>query len=235
MAVPGFQQMMLPILEIASDGKEHSLRETTDALAIRLGLKGDDRAELLPSGCQTTLANRVGWARTYMVKAGLLMSTRRGHFRITDRGRELLGQKPVALGIEDLEKFPEFCEFRSFRRGRAADEEPAEVATSETPEELIETAHQRLRDALAAELLQAIRSCSPGFSERLVVDLLLRMGYGGTREDAGEAIGQSHDGGIDGIIKQDRLGLDIVYAQAKRWDATATVGRPEIQKFAGAL
>jgi len=235
MAVPGFQEMMLPILEIANDGNEHSLRETTEAVANRLGLTDADRSELLPSGRQTTLANRVGWARTYMAKAGLLESTRRGYFRITDRGREVLSRRPSGLGTADLEKFAEFREFKALRHERPIEDEPAEVATSETPEELMEAAHQKLRDTLAAELLQAVQNCSPAFFERLVVDLLVRMGYGGTRKDAGEAIGQSGDDGIDGIIKEDRLGLDIVFVQAKRWDPRATVGRPEIQKFAGAL
>ncbi len=235
MAVPGFQEMMLPILTLAEDSQEHSLRDTTDAVARRLGLTDEDRNHPLPSGRQTMLANRVGWARTYMAKAGLLEATRRGYFRITDRGREVLARKPTGIDTDLLGQFPEFREFKTLRHEKPTDEEPVEPAGFETPEELIEAAHQKLRDTLAAELLQAIRVCSPSFFERLVVDLLVRMGYGGTRKDAGEAIGQSGDEGIDGIIKEDRLGLDIVYVQAKRWELTTTVGRPEIQKFAGAL
>jgi restriction system protein len=230
MAVPGFQDMMLPILQIAEDGKEHSFRETTEAVADRLGLTEADRKELLPSGRQTTLATR-----TYMAKAGLLATTRRGCFRITDRGREVLGQQPAAIDTAYLEQFAEFREFKALRRDRDPGDGPDTILDSRTPEELIEAAHKTLRDSLAAELLQEIQRCSPSFFERLVVDLLVRMGYGGTHEDAGRAIGQSHDGGVDGIIKEDRLGLDVVYVQAKRWDLAATVGRPEIQKFAGAL
>jgi restriction system protein len=225
---------MLPLLKFAGDGKEHSLRQTIEVLADQFGLTDDERTELLPSGQQAAFNNRVGWARTYLKKAGLLRSTRRGYYEITERGREVLKEDLPHINSAYLRRFPEFVEFQSPKRDAA--EEKGEQAPDDlqTPEEEIEAAYQRVRRGLAAELLQTVKDQSPVFFERLVIDLLVKMGYGGTRKDAGEAVGRSGDGGIDGIIKEDRLGLDIVYIQAKRWD-DATVGRPDIQKFAGAL
>ncbi len=233
MAIPDFQSLMLPLLIFASDGKEHSLREAIEALADQYHLTPDERRELLPSGRQATFDNRVGWTRTYLKKAGLLTSPRRSYFQITDRGQAVLAEKPSAINITFLRRFPEFLEFQ---RGQNKDSSvtPAEESELITPEESIERAYQRARAGLAIELLQTIKGCSSDFFEQLVVDLLVRMGYGGTRKDAGQRLGKSGDGGIDGIINEDRLGLDVVYIQAKRWDSTA-VGRPEIQKFAGAL
>ena len=234
MAIPDFQSIMLPLLKFVGDRKEHSLRETIEALSEEFDLTDEERQELLPSGQQATFGNRVGWARTYMKKAGLLESTRRGYFRITERGLDVLRQNLQKIDIAFLRQFPEFVEFQTPRRGTKGKATKQDtVETKLTPEEEIEAAYQRVRQGLAAELLETVKSCSPAFFERLVVDLLIKMGYGGTRRDAGEAIGKSGDGGIDGIIKEDRLGLDIVYIQAKRWDNP--VGRPEIQKFAGAL
>jgi restriction system protein len=235
MGVPDFQSVMLPLLRLASDEQEHALREAIDALGDEFSLTEADRKELLPSGRQASFNNRVGWARTYLTKAGLIELPRRGHFRITSRGLEALKTKPPKINIAFLEQYPEFVEFRS------RDKEPStsgadELQTDEqTPEESLETAHQKVRRGLATELLQTIKGCSPEFFERLVVDVLLKMGYGGSRKEAGQAVGRSGDGGIDGIIKEDRLGLDIIYIQAKRWDTNNTVGRPEVQKFAGAL
>lgn len=235
MAIPDFQTVMLPVLRLAGDQQEHSSRRTIDDLAGFFSLSDAERKELLPNGRQATFDNRVGWAVTYLKKAGLLQPTRRSHFRITSRGLEVLREEPTRVDMKFLEKYPEFVDFRS-RRSRG-DEPPDQEQQREqepvTPEEAIETAHQQLQTDLADELLQQIMSCSPAFFERLVVDLLLRMGYGGTRKDAGQAIGRSGDGGIDGIIKEDRLGLDVIYIQAKRWEGS--VGRPEIQKFVGAL
>jgi restriction system protein len=232
--IPDFQSLMLPLLKFASDGNEHSLREAINALADQFNLSSDERSELLPSGRQATFDNRVGWSRTYMKKAGLLASPRRGYFQITQRGQNVLAENPPFINIPFLRHFPEFIEFQLGQNKET--EEITTVTDSEliTPEESIEGAYQRARAGLAIELLQTVKDCSPEFFERLVVDLLLRMGYGGTRKDAGRAIGKSGDGGIDGIINEDRLGLDVVYIQAKRWDSTS-VGRPEIQKFAGAL
>jgi restriction system protein len=232
MAIPDYQSIMLPLLNFAGDGKEHSLRQTIDALADEFDLTEQERRELLPSGQQATFDNRVGWARTYLKKAGLLQSTRRGYYRITERGAETLEQNPPEITAAFLRRFPEFVEFQK-PPSRAEDVAVREVDELRTPEEEIEGAYQKARQGLAIELLQTIPTCSPAFFERLVIDLLVRMGYGGTRKDAGQAIGRSGDGGIDGIIKEDRLGLDIVYVQAKRWENT--VSRPEILKFAGAL
>lgn len=246
MAIPDYQSIMLPLLRLASDRVEHSAREAIDRLADEFDLSEADRKELLSSG-QQTFDNRVGWATTYLKKAGLLEATKRSHFRITTRGLEALRGNPAKVDVKFLERFPEFREFKARRLvpelvrvreiapARFAGDEAVEVPEreEETPEDSIESAYQKLRNGLASELLQQIMSCSPTFFERLVVDLLVRMGYGGSRQDAGQAVGKSGDGGIDGIIKEDRLGLDVIYIQAKRWEST--VGRPEIQKFVGAL
>ncbi len=232
MAIPDFQSIMLPLLKYIGDQREHSLRECIETLADEFKLTDEERRELLSSGQQATFDNRVGWARTYMKKAGLLESTRRGCFQITERGLDILRQRPPKISVSFLKQFPEFLEF-SRPHGKLERQTERETSSDQTPEEAIEAAYQRVRQSLAAELLQTIRSCSPAFFERLVIDLLVKMGYGGTRKDAGEAIGKSGDDGLDGIIKEDRLGLDIVYVQAKRWENP--VSRPEIQKFAGAL
>ena len=232
MTIPDYQSIMLPLLELTADGSEHSLREAIESLSSQLGVSEDERRELLPSGRQPTFDNRVGWARTYMKKAGLLESTRRGYFRITKRGLDVLDQQPAQIDTAYLRQFPEFVEFQTPKQ-RDKEEIQLKLDESTTPEEEIESAYQKLRDDLSTELLEMVKGSSAAFFEQLVVDLLVAMGYGGTRKDAGQAIGRSGDGGIDGIIKEDRLGLDIVYLQAKKWDST--VGRPEIQKFAGAL
>lgn len=233
MAIPDYQSIMLPLLRYASDGREHSVREAIEALSGEFGLSEEDRKELLPSGTQPTFDNRVTWARTYMTKAALLESPRRGYFRITQRGREVLGRKPVELNVKFLDQFPEFIEFRAKRNEPRVQTQSGDSEALQTPGELLESAYQKLREDLASELLKTIRECSPAFFERLVVDVLVTMGYGGSRKEAGKAIGQSGDEGIDGIINEDRLGLDVIYIQAKRWQNP--VGRPEIQKFAGAL
>jgi restriction system protein len=235
MTIPDYQSIMLPLLKYLGDRKEHSLRETIEALAQQFGLTPEERKELLQSGQQFTFDNRVGWARTYMKKAGLIESTRRGYFKITERGFKILEEAPKEINVRFLKKFPEFVEFQAIKREKDEEEKGEETAEKDvlTPEESIESAYQRLSQNLATDLIQQIKGCSPSFFEKLVIDLLISMGYGGTRKDAGEAIGRIGDEGIDGIIKEDRLGLDIVYIQAKRWENP--VSRPEIQKFAGAL
>jgi restriction system protein len=233
MAIPDYESIMLPLLKLAGDRKEHSLREAIDALAQVFSLTDDERRDLLPSGRQATFDNRVGWARTYLKKAGLLESTRRAHFQITQRGLGVLKENPPQIDTTFLARYLESVEFQTLKPKMPGEKAPIEKAETRTPEEQIEVAYQRVRENLATELDQAVRSCSPAFFEQLVVDLLVKMGYGGTRKDAGQAIGGSGDGGIDGIIKEDRLGLDTVYVQAKRWEGT--VGRPDIQKFVGAL
>lgn len=234
MAIPDYQSVMLPLLQFVSDGQEHSLREAIDALADHFKLSEPERTELLPSGQQATFASRVGWAATYMKKACLLKATRRSHFQIVERGIEALKQKPASINGKFLRQYPEFVEFQGKRNGSGkAVAAPAVEGEEQTPEEVIEAAYQSIRNDLAADLIQQIMICSPTFFEQIVVDLLVKMGYGGSRKDAGQAVGKSGDGGIDGIIKEDRLGLDVIFIQAKRWEGT--VGRPEIQKFVGAL
>jgi restriction system protein len=233
MAIPDFQTVMLPLMQFANDDQEHSLRETIEHLASHFQLTKEERKVLLPSGRQATFDNRIGWARTHLSKAGLLDSTRRGYFCITDKGKKVLSRNPPQINVSFLKQYPEYLEFV---KPAVPDNETAvstDNESTQSPEEAIESAYQRVRQELAHELLETIKDCSPAFFERLVIDLLVEMGYGGTRKDAGEAIGGSGDGGIDGIIKEDRLGLDIVFIQAKRWDNVVT--RPEIQKFAGAL
>ena len=234
MAIPDYQTCMLPFLRFLGDNKEHSLREAEESLSETFNLSDAERTELLPSGQQGIFKNRIGWARTYLKKACLVEAPKRGVFKITDRGLKILSTNPVRIDAKFLEQFPEFMKFRE--NSKATNEiatvlgapETVAVATT-TPEEAIEFAYQGLREQLAQELLSVILKCSPTFFEQLVVDLLVKMGYGGSRRDAGERIGQTGDGGIDGIIKEDRLGLDAIFIQAKRWQGS--VGRPEIQKF----
>lgn len=235
MPIPDYQTLMLPLLRFAADGNDHTTREAVEALATEFQLTPAERNELLASGQQAIFNNRVGWANSYLKKARLFESPRRGALRITDRGKQILGDNPTRIDIKYLERFPEFIEFRDASRNNRETTitESVAVATEQTPEEALELAHQSLRLSLAQDILSRILSCSPTFFERLVVELLVKMGYGGSRRDAGERIGQSGDGGIDGIIKEDRLGLDTIYIQAKRWQGS--VGRPEIQKFVGAL
>ncbi len=232
MPIPDFQSIMRPLLELASDGKEHSLAEARDQLARVFELSDEEQKSLLPSGRQATFTNRVAWARVYLGQAGSLETPRRGHFQITARGRDLLRTAPARITIKDLERFPEFVEFRTPKdhpevAQHSADEE------GQTPEELLESAYLKFRNNIASELLARVKASSAQFFEQLVVELLLKMGYGGSRKEAGEAIGKAGDEGIDGIINEDRLGLDVIYIQAKKWEGS--VGRPEIQKFVGAL
>ena len=235
MTIPDYQTVMLPLLRLAADKQEHSLRGAIEKLADQFELSEQERKELLPSGRQATFDNRVGWARTYMKKAGLLESKRRGYFKITSRGLQALQKDPQTINVKFLEQYPEFVEFRTKRAvtDKPATSKETQEDDTQTPEEAIEVAYQAIRNNLASDLIQQIMECSPSFFERMVVDLLVRMGYGGTRKDAGQAVGQSGDEGIDGIINEDRLGLDVIYIQAKRWESS--VGRPEIQKFVGAL
>lgn len=236
MAIPDYQSMMLPVLKFASDGRERTFKELLDTMAQHFGLTPEELAVMLPSGNQRVFANRLGWAKTYLKQAGLLDIPRRGSFKITERGQKVLRSNPGNISSKFLDQFPEFIAFKQrTKRGQAAEIEPEDAGEDDTtPDETMETAFRQLREELAQELLGQIKACSPAFFERTVVDLLLAMGYGGSRREAGATIGKSGDGGIDGIIKEDKLGLDVVYIQAKRWDS-GIVGRPEIQKFAGAL
>lgn len=234
MSIPDYQSFMLPLLRLAADREEHSLREAIELLAEKFALSEVERKEMLPSGQQSILDNRVGWARTYLKKACLLESTRRGFFKITNRGLEVLEKSPKEINIKLLDQFTEFLEFRKTKEKPVGEQkENGDAEEGQTPGEVLESAYQKMRQDLALDLLQQIKNCSPSFFEKLVIDLLVAMGYGGTRKDAGTAIGKTGDGGIDGIIKEDRLGLDAIYVQAKRWENP--VGRPDIQKFSGAL
>jgi restriction system protein len=230
--IPDYQTIMLPLLKLCGDGKEHSLREATEKLAVEFNLKADERIQKLPSGQQSVFGNRVGWARTYMKKAGLLDTTRRAFFKITSRGRAVLDGKHSRIDGQFLNQFQEFRAFKALRHEKTEPENEIQPELK-TPEEALENAYEDLRSNLASEILQRLKSSPPGMFEKTVVELVVRMGYGGSLRDAGQAIGKSGDEGIDGIIKEDRLGLDVIYIQAKRWENI--VGRPEIQKFAGAL
>lgn len=235
MSIPSYQELYKDLLNIASDGNARSMREIRDALAQRLGITDDEKSLLLPSGKQRVWDSRVGWAKTYLVKAGLLAQPKRGFVEIDQRGRQVLSEKPAVIDDKYLMRFPEFREFAGpgTANGSPDSGDVEAVPTSQTPEEMMETAYVQLRQQVESDMLGRIMTCSPAFFEQLVVDLLLTMGYGGSRIDAGKAIGQSGDGGIDGIIKEDKLGLEALYIQAKRW--ANSVGRPEVQRFAGAL
>ena len=239
MSVPDYQSLMLPLLQYAArKGSEITTAEAVDALGKELQLTEDDLKELLPSGMQSTFVNRVGWAATYMKKAGLLEATRRGFYRITERGMELLRKQPNSINVKLLEQYPEFIEFKKLRGTRRSEKDDGlkEISgvLAQTPSEALESAYENLRNELASELLARLKKTSPSFFERVVVELLVKMGYGGSRTDAGKAVGRSGDGGIDGIIKEDKLGLDVVYIQAKKWDNNP-VGRPDLMQFVGAL
>ena len=234
MAIPDFQSIMLPLLKLAGDGKARSLADSRDALAKVLGVGEEERRKLLPSGTQPVFNNRLAWASIYLHRAGLLIRPQRGWYQISDRGLAILEQKPERIDIKFLDQFPEFVEFKKIKKDKGKQiEKVARIFPETNPEESLEAAYQELQESLAADLIQNIKQCAPDFFERMVVDVLIKMGYGGSRKEAGRAIGRTGDEGIDGIIKEDKLGLDIIYMQAKRWENT--VGRPEIQKFAGAL
>lgn len=229
MPVPDFQSILRPWLVLTADGEEHALQDVIAALGSVFELSDEERAEMLPSGFQAKFTNRVAWAATHLNKAGLIARVGRGRYRITDRGRSVLAGS-TSLAMADLAKFPEYQEFKARSKGGGL---VPPALDDVTPIEAIDEAVLRVRSAVAMELVQRIKAAPPDFFERLVVDLLLAMGYGGSRRDAGQAVGRSGDGGIDGVIKEDRLGLDAVYIQAKRWEGP--VGRPVVQMFAGSL
>lgn len=235
MPIPDYQSVMLPLLRLVAAAGEVSLQDAIGRLAEEFQLTPAERTALLPSGQQAIFRNRVAWASFYLRKAGLLERVRRGVFKVSEAGAIALNRDPKRIDVRFLEQFPAFVEFREGMQ-KAKEQAPSVAslpAESETPEEALERAQRSIRQALAQELLSRVKACSPAFFEQLVVELLVTMGYGGSRADAGERIGQSGDGGVDGIIKEDRLGLDVIYIQAKRWQNV--VGRPEIQKFVGAL
>ena len=234
--IPKYEEIMLPYLEFLADGKEYGLSETHDALAELFNLPDEELRELLPSGRQKIFRNRVGWAGTYLKKAGLLTSPKRAHFRISEKGLSLLKEKPTEITAKLLTRYDDFVEFQSIKKVKKGNgdllQSSIDVA-AQSPEESLEYAYQKLHSELSIELLNLIKSCSPDFFEKLVIDLLIKMGYGGSRREAGQAMGKSGDGGIDGIINEDKLGLDVIYLQAKRWENTVPV--KEIRDFTGAL
>ena len=234
--IPDFQTVMRPLLEAVSDGQPCPLAEVRQRVADAFGLNDAERRELLPSGRQTVINNRTGWARTYLNKAGLLVIPERGMVQITDRGRDALVNGPDRITVRWLKQFPEFEQFHTHRpeaTSKACATEDDAPDANTTPDEQLEAAYQSLRDSLADELLAQVRAGSPSFFEQMVVDLMLAMGYGGSRKGAGQATQATNDDGIDGFINEDKLGLDVIYLQAKRW--SHTVHRPEIDKFIGAL
>lgn len=237
MSVPKYNELMLPLLQYASDGEEHHVRNASEAIAEHLQLTEDQVNELLENGRDTRFYYRVRWAKTYLTKACLIERTGRGTFRITQRGFDVLATNPTEITEEILYQFPEFVEFKTPNTIIAST--PSSITTTaldeqETPEEQIETTYKQLRKGLIDDLLETVISVSPAFFERVVVDLLLAMGYGGAL-GSGETIGRSGDGGVDGIIREDKLGLDSIYIQAKRYAPGNGVGRPEIQGFVGSL
>ena len=234
-SLPDYQACFLPLLKCISDGAEYTMRSVIPDVSDALQLTVEERNQRLPSN-RTYISNRLAWAKVYLTKAGLIRMVRRGVFVITERGVSVLAENPQALSNEDLNRFPEFVEFlqqRGGRRSNAGMDTTEEVTSSQTPEEQLEFAYRTINDALASELLEQVCAGTPAFFEQLVVDLMLSMGYGGPDGESGHVTQYGRDEGIDGIINEDRLGLDVVYLQAKRWQGT--VGRPEIQKFVGAL
>ena len=240
MAIPKYTEFFLPMLKLLAESQSLTTSELVDFLSKEFELDEAELMEVIPSGKQTVVRNRVAWARTYLKKAGLLESPKRGFITISQRGLEVIKKNPQELTLKFLEQYPEFIEFRSRKKRDIKPEKDENLHIYDgdddrdrTPTETLDLAYQKIRDQLASDLVDLVKIMPPKFFEILVVDLLLAMGYGGSRKDAGEAIGKSGDEGIDGKISEDRLGLDTIYIQAKRWEAT--VGRPEIQKFAGAL
>ena len=234
--IPDYQSLMLPLLKLIADGKEYNVNNLIETLAMQFNLTNDERSELLPSGQSFIFGNRVGWARTYLKKAGLLDSAKRGTIFITGRGKKVLNENPTEINNNKLlRQFPEFLEFQSSKREDVENTTILfiEETKSETPEELLESGYIKIKKTLEQEIVSKLKLVHPSFFERIVVELLVKMGYGGSIQDAGRAIGRSGDEGIDGIIKEDKLGLDVIYIQAKRWEGI--VGRPELQKFVGAL
>jgi len=231
MSIPDYQTIMLPLLEHLSDGKEKSTQETIDALSSIFKLTEEEKKELLPSGNQTIFKNRIAWAKAYLKKAGLIESPERGFYKITQLGLKILNKKPDKIDNKFLYQFEGFRDF--IKQTASKDDKDSIQKENRTPFEDLEYNYQEIKKEIISEMLKKVKECSPDFFEKLVIELLLKMGYGGSRKDAGKHLGMRGDGGIDGIIKEDRLGLDAIYIQAKRWDGV--VGRPEIQRFAGAL
>ena len=234
MAIPDYQSLMLPLLRLSADDAIHKFTDAVDTLADELNLSAEERSELFPVGMQPVFRNRTAWAKSYLKQAGLLVFPKRGLFQITERGHDVLNTNPERVDNSTLEQFPEFKDFKSRRRMKEVQNPVETQIPAESPEDQMAGAFQRFQMEIERELLSIVKQVNPTYFEQIVVDLLVAMGYGGNKQDAARAVTkQSGDEGIDGVIKEDRLGLDVIYVQAKRWGGT--VGRPEIQKFAGAL
>ena len=234
MPIPNYQSIMLPILQLASDGVEHRTRDAIAAVAKTMNVTEEELSKLTPSGSDYVFGNRFGWARTYLKKAGLIHYTGLGRFQITEAGKSLLRENPEKIDLALLKRYPEFLEFYGGTKSEEKTSVEDEIGADETPEELIASSHAAMRKRVQDELLTKIIAGTPKFFERLVVKLLIEMKYGGPLEDAGLTLGRPHDGGIDGVIKEDKLGLDLIYIQAKKWEDT-TVSSNEVRSFVGAL
>lgn len=235
MAVPKYYEMYAAFLGCLSDGKSHPYKEIKEAVATEMKVTSEERKTMLPSGKQTAFDNRVGWARTYLKKAGLIDSPARAVFVITKEGQRVLREKPAVLDDNYLKRYPSFCQFKNGSTGKTQENSVGADLSDGTPDDVFDEAFQQINNRLADDLLSLVMKQSPEFFEQMVVDLLLKMGYGGLLEDAGTVTARSRDEGIDGIIREDKLGVSHIYIQAKRWDTEKTIGRPEIQKFVGAL
>lgn len=236
--IPSYQDALLPFLKILSDGKEHPIKEVTERISIEFNLTEDEKNQLVPSGQFTLIRGRVGWARTYLKMAGLITYVKRGVSKITERGKSVLEANLDKIDADYLKQFPEFIEFLKGNKKDDVQNEQKEstqepLKSNITPDEMMGQAYLNIRRSLETEIIEILKSVSPSYFEKIVVELIVKMGYGGSIQDAGQAIGKSGDGGIDGIIKEDKLGLDVIYIQAKRWENV--IGRPEVQKFVGAL
>ncbi|MBA3675008.1 MAG: restriction endonuclease [Chitinophagaceae bacterium] len=242
--IPDYQSLMLPLLKMANENQELTFNLVIDNLSKQFNLSEEDLNKLLPSGKQRVFINRIHWAKSHFKMAGLLEDTKRGHFKITERGKNILNQNPSLINIKFLRQFPEYLKFQLGKKGDGTEkildikqkdvpEQLTENSIPQTPEEQIEEGYQEIYQSLNQEILRKLKSVHPSFFERIVIELLVKMGYGGSIAEAGQATRYTNDEGIDGIIKEDKLGLDVIYIQAKRWEGN--VARPEIQKFVGAL
>ena len=238
MPIPDFQTLMLPLLKFAADGKAHTQAEAIDSMAKEFKLTQKEIEEMLPSGKQSSFDNRIAWAKFHMKKAGLFEFPRRAFFQITELGQQVLAQNPPKIGMAFLKRYPDYLKFITSSKSEHEKPVRSEIAEENaTPEEVMAKGYSDIRKALASDLLERVInfSSTPIQFEYLVIDLLVKMGYGGSRKEAGKHLGKSGDGGIDGIIQEDKLGLDMIYIQAKCWSQEKVVSRPEIDKFIGAL
>jgi restriction system protein len=235
MGIPDFQSAMLPLLKSISDGNIHEVKTIKQKLAAEFNLTELELIKMLPSGRAKLFDNRLGWANFYLKKAGLIVSNERGKFQITDEGKKFLAKKPDKIKVSTLKQFRTFQEFQIDKKVSST-EDIEQKSENETisPEEKMDEGYTQYSNEIMGEILKKIIGCSPSFFESLVVDLLINMGYGGSRKDAGEAIGRSGDGGIDGLIKEDKLGLDTIYIQAKKYDKSS-IPISDVRDFAGSL